>query len=180
MSRTYFSYLKTILGFSLISWQEDKLRAFVLPQKSKEKALSIFQEKARFSFYLRPQEKIPFPSLEETIQNYFDGYPVSFPYPFYLDDLPPFTQEVLKATALVPYGEILTYGQLAEKISKPRAFRAVGRALGHNPLPLLIPCHRVVACHDWGGYSTYGLRFKILLLSIESRPYTGSSSMSLV
>jgi len=180
VSRTYFSYLKTILGFSLISWQEDKLRAFILPQKSKEKALSIFKEKARFSFYLRPQEKIPFPSLEETIQNYFDGYPVSFPYPFYLDDLPPFTQEVLKATALVPYGEILTYGQLAEKISKPRAFRAVGRALGHNPLPLLIPCHRVVACHDWGGYSTYGLRFKILLLSIESRPYTGSSSMSLV
>ncbi len=176
MSRAYFSYLETGLGFSLLSWQEDKLRAFILPQKSKEKALSMFQKQARFSFCLRPQEKVPFPYLEERVQNYFEGYPVSFTtYPFYLDDLPPFTREVLKATALIPYGKTITYGQLAEKIGKPRASRAVGRALGQNPLPLLIPCHRVTARYDWGGYSTYGLRFKILLLSIESRPNPGGS-----
>lgn len=175
MSRAYFSYLRTWLGFSLVSWQEDRLRAFILPQKSKEKALSIFQKKAGFSFCLRPQEKSPFPYLEEAIQNYFEGYPVSFSCPFYLDDLTPFTREVLKATALIPYGKTLTYGQLAEKIGNPRASRAVGRALGQNPLPLLIPCHRVTARYNWGGYSTYGLRFKILLLSIESRPNPGGS-----
>lgn len=180
MSRTYFSYLSTRLGFSILSWQEDKLRAFILPQKNKEKALTIFQEKTRFSFCPHPQEKSPFPSLEETIQNYFNGYPVSFSGPLYLNDLPSFTQEVLKATALIPYGGMLTYGQVAEKIGKPRAFRAVGRALGQNPLPLLIPCHRVVACHNWGGYSTYGLRFKILLLSIELRSNSSSSSISLI
>lgn len=178
MSKAYFSYLRTRLGFSILSWQEDKLRAFILPQKNKEKALTIFQEKTRFSFCPHPQEKSPFPSLEETIQNYFNGYLVSFSCPFYLNDLSPFNQEVLKATALIPYGEMLTYGQIAEKIEKPRAFRAVGRALGQNPFPLLIPCHRVIACHSWGGYSTYGLRFKILLLSIELRSNTSGSVIS--
>lgn len=181
MSRAYFSYLKTGLGFSLLSWQEDKLRAFILPQKSKEKALSIFHKKARFNFCFRPQGKSPFPYLEEEIRNYFDGYPVSFTtYSFYLDDLPSFTRKVLKATALIPYRETLTYGQLAEKIGKPRASRAVGRALGQNPLPLLIPCHRVTSRDDWGGYSTYGLRFKILLLFIESGPDMSRGFSSLV
>ncbi|MDI3542466.1 MAG: methylated-DNA-[protein]-cysteine S-methyltransferase [Candidatus Atribacteria bacterium] len=180
MSRAYFSYLRTWLGFSILSWQEDKLRAFILPQQNKEKALTIFQEKAKFSFCPHPQEKSPFPSLEQAIQNYFNGYPASFSFPLYLNELPSFTQEVLQTTALIPYGETLTYGQVAKKIGKPRASRAVGRALGQNPLPLLIPCHRVIACHNWGGYSTYGLRFKILLLSIELRSNSGSGSIPLV
>jgi len=92
---------------------------------------------------------------------------VSFPYPFDLGHLSPFTRRVLEAVASIPYGTLVTYRDLAETIALPRATRAVGRAVGKNPLPLFIPCHRVVGKSSPGGFSGYGLRYKILLLSLE-------------
>lgn len=64
-----------------------------------------------------------------------------------------FTSRVLQTCALIPWGEIRTYGQLADAVGSPRAARAVGQAMRRNPLPLLIPCHRVVSASGIGGYS---------------------------
>ena len=65
-----------------------------------------------------------------------------------------FHQEVLRATARIPRGEVRTYGELAEIVGRPRAARAVGTAMARNPVPLLVPCHRVVPSS--GGVGNYG------------------------
>ncbi|UEO00079.1 methylated-DNA--[protein]-cysteine S-methyltransferase [Acidiferrobacter thiooxydans] len=80
----------------------------------------------------------------------------------------PFQQAVLLATRAIPCGETRTYGEMAAAIGRPRAARAVGSALAANPLPLLIPCHRVVgAGRRLGFYSDGGPDMKRRLLAYE-------------
>jgi methylated-DNA-[protein]-cysteine S-methyltransferase len=82
-------------------------------------------------------------------------------------DAPPFQRDVLGELALVPYGEVATYGELARRIGRPRAARAVGGALNRNPLPIVLPCHRVVgATGSLVGYAG-GLDRKRTLLALE-------------
>ena len=69
-----------------------------------------------------------------------------------LSDCTPFEQNVLTALAKVRHGVTVTYGELAAAIGSPRAARAVGGALGKNPIPLLLPCHRVLSASGIGGY----------------------------
>jgi methylated-DNA-[protein]-cysteine S-methyltransferase len=78
-----------------------------------------------------------------------------------------FENEVWEALMEVPYGETRTYKWIAEKISKPHAFRAVGNALGKNPIPIVYPCHRIIESDgSIGGYSS-GIDIKRRLLEIE-------------
>ncbi len=82
--------------------------------------------------------------------------------------LTPFQQKVLEKTAEIPRGQVRTYGWVAQEIGQPGAVRAVGTALGHNPIPFLIPCHRVVrAGGDLGQYSSGGPAVKARLLRAE-------------
>ena len=74
--------------------------------------------------------------------------------PVDLSSRSPFHQEVLRATARIPCGEVRTYGELAAIVGRPRAARAVGTAMARNPVPLLVPCHRVVPSS--GGVGNYG------------------------
>jgi methylated-DNA-[protein]-cysteine S-methyltransferase len=76
---------------------------------------------------------------------------------------------VLNAARQVPRGQVATYGEIAERIGKPRAFRAVGQALRNNPIPIVIPCHRVInADGTLGGYGgKVGSQRKIQLLQLE-------------
>ena len=82
----------------------------------------------------------------------------------------PFAREVLAATAKVPFGTVTTYGQVAARIHRPQAARAVGAALGSNPIPIVVPCHRVVGAG--GALTGYagGLERKTFLLHLESQP----------
>ena len=82
----------------------------------------------------------------------------------------PFQEAVWDVVLSIPFGSTLTYSQIAERIGSPRACRAVGTAVGKNPLPILIPCHRVVARSGLGGYSG-GLPIKIRLLALEDIRY---------
>ncbi len=83
-----------------------------------------------------------------------------------LSGLTEFQRGVLEVTSRIPLGESLTYGQVAERLGRPKAARAVGQALGKNPFPLIIPCHRVVGSRSIGGYSS-GVELKRRLLEIE-------------
>ena len=85
-------------------------------------------------------------SLQEKIIAYFEGRAVKFnsDIPFAFDDFGPFMKKVLSACAKIPYGKTVSYSQLARQAGKPLAARAVGNALVNNPLPLIIPCHRVI------------------------------------
>jgi methylated-DNA-[protein]-cysteine S-methyltransferase len=78
-----------------------------------------------------------------------------------------FYRRVLRATAKVPFGEVITYTEAAERAGSPRAFRAAGSALGSNPIPIVVPCHRVVrAGGDIGNYGG-GPELKRFLLELE-------------
>ena len=79
-----------------------------------------------------------------------------------------FSRRVLDAACAIPSGTTITYGELARRAGSPRACRAVGRVMARNPIPLVIPCHRVVAAVGPGGYAG-GLTMKARLLALESR-----------
>ncbi len=80
---------------------------------------------------------------------------------------PPFYRKVWAALRRVPRGEVCTYAQLARAARSPRAMRAVGQAMAHNPLPLVVPCHRVIADHARLGGYTGGTERKRVLLALE-------------
>lgn len=106
---------------------------------------------------------------------YFSGTRKKFDLPLDLDQLLGFQKEVLKSVSQIPYGKVLTYGQIAAQLLKPSASRAVGTALAHNPLPILIPCHRVVAAdgHLAGYLGKKGVAAKKWLLEMEGHKIVG-------
>lgn len=109
------------------------------------------------------------------IEEYFRGERDRFDCPVDLSQLSSFHRQVLLAAARIPRGSVTTYGGLAQALGKPRAARAVGRALATNPVPLVIPCHRVIASDgSLGGYSARGgVSTKLQLLRLEGAPVAG-------
>ncbi|MDY6864866.1 MAG: methylated-DNA--[protein]-cysteine S-methyltransferase [Halobacteriota archaeon] len=101
------------------------------------------------------------------INEYFKGEDVDFSvYDVDLSELTDFERDVLYETRRIPYGSVITYSDLAERVGRPKAVRAVGNTLRKNPLPILIPCHRVVGKNGLGGYSS-GTIVKEKLLKLE-------------
>jgi O-6-methylguanine DNA methyltransferase len=105
------------------------------------------------------------------LERFFAGEPVDFDFPVDLSALTPFQQAVLEATRAIPPGQVMTYGQIAAAVGRPRASRAVGQALRRNPVPFVIPCHRVVgsdgSMRGYGGPS--GVQLKEQLLALEEQ-----------
>jgi methylated-DNA-[protein]-cysteine S-methyltransferase len=109
----------------------------------------------------------PLAPARRQLDAYFEGRRTSFDLPVDVESLPPFQQQVLVELARVPFGRTATYGGLAALIGRPRAARAVGGALNRNPLPIVLPCHRVVgASGSLVGYAG-GLERKRALLAHE-------------
>jgi len=122
---------------------------------------------------LGPEAELAFPSegrLQEIItllRGYFSGKPLDFYGCLDFDGATTFRRAVWEATRTIPYGETRSYAWVAAQIGKPKAARAVGQALGENPLPIIVPCHRVLASDGslcgFGG----GLEMKKRLLELE-------------
>ena len=110
------------------------------------------------------------PLLAETgrqLEAYFSGERRDFDLPLRPSGTP-FQLEVWRAVRDIPYGETVSYGELATRIGRPTAARAVGRANGQNPLAIVVPCHRVIGADGTlTGYAG-GLQMKATLLAIES------------
>ncbi len=118
----------------------------------------------------RPYEEVETPLLRRAaaqLAEYFDGGRRCFDLP--LDPLgTPFQRTVWQALRTIPYGETQTYAQVAARIGQPRACRAVGMANHHNPVMIVVPCHRVVGSNgSLTGYAS-GLAVKARLLELES------------
>jgi methylated-DNA-[protein]-cysteine S-methyltransferase len=108
------------------------------------------------------------PVLKETasqLDEYFDGERTDFDVPMELDGTD-FQREVWTELSRIPYGETISYGELARRVGRPSAPRAVGQANGRNPIPVIVPCHRVLASNGIGGYGG-GLKVKRALLAVE-------------
>lgn len=104
----------------------------------------------------------------EAITLYLTGSKEGIDVPFSIDLLSgtPFQKEVWRSLCRISYGKTKTYGEIAQEIGRPHSSQAVGNACGANPLPLLIPCHRIVARNGIGGFSA-GLAIKETLLQLE-------------
>lgn len=112
------------------------------------------------------------PVLRETkkqLQAYFNGSLREFDVPIRLEGTP-FRLKVWQALQQIPYGQTISYGELARRIDQPAACRAVGGANHHNPIAIIVPCHRVIAADGTiGGYGG-GLPLKRALLQLEGIP----------
>jgi methylated-DNA-[protein]-cysteine S-methyltransferase len=102
------------------------------------------------------------------LEDYFDGRRREFDLPLDWRLMTDFTRRILTATAAIPFGSVSTYGAVAREAGSPRGSRAAGNALGSNPIPIVIPCHRVLHADGGIGGYTGGLERKRTLLEIES------------
>jgi methylated-DNA-[protein]-cysteine S-methyltransferase len=140
------------------------LRQVILPQKDKEAVLCQVMNCA-----CPVEEKSPalFGDLPHRLRRYLEGEPVDFPDKLDLVEVSRFQQNVWHIVRTIPYGETRSYGWVANKLNLPHVARGVGQALARNPLPIVIPCHRVISSDgSLGGYGG-GVEIKELLLRLE-------------
>lgn len=103
----------------------------------------------------------------EELVEYLGGKRAFFSVPVDLSNVPDFQRRVLEAARRIPFGEARPYAWVAERIGNPRAVRAVGTALGRNPVPLIVPCHRVWRSDGGPGGYLFGVGVKSRLLALE-------------
>lgn len=102
------------------------------------------------------------------LEEYFAGRRTGFDLPLDLRLASGFRREVIERLPGIAYGATMSYGQVAELVGNPRAVRAVGSACGHNPLPVVVPCHRVVRADGQAGGYVGGTDAKRILLGLEA------------
>jgi methylated-DNA-[protein]-cysteine S-methyltransferase len=105
--------------------------------------------------------------VRRELDEYFEGRRREFDLPIDWALTGDFTRRVLTATAAIPFGQVSTYGAVAAQAGNPKASRAAGRALGANPIPIVVPCHRVIGTNGRLTGYTGGLDRKIALLELE-------------
>lgn len=138
-------------------------------------AVDLGADEVSFRSWLEKRHKIPVvldpqkaAAALSQIDDYLHGDRIAFDLPIDWSVMSSFQQRVLKETLAIPAGEVATYGEIAHRIGNPRGARAVGRALATNPMPLVIPCHRVVGVDGLRGFGAPGkLKTKAWLLNLE-------------
>lgn len=153
----YYCYLDTPIGEIMLAGDEDALSLVGFPDgrmRHDPEPDWIYKEK-------------PFAAAISQLNEYFAGERQQFDLPLRLDGTE-FQLLVLQELRRIPYGETASYGDIAERIGRPKAVRAVGAANGRNPIPIIVPCHRVIgAGGDLTGFGG-GLETKRALLKLES------------
>ncbi len=165
-----YTFFKTKWGYFGLVGTEYALYRTQLPGPEREKNKSLLLKNMPAAQF----DKSLFRPLQEQINTYFEGAYVDFRnIPIELEGSSSFLSSVLSACRNIEFGRTVTYAGLARKLNRPAAARAVGNALAKNPLPLIIPCHRII-CSDGkiGGFSAAGgtdLKAKLLKHEQTSR-----------
>jgi methylated-DNA-[protein]-cysteine S-methyltransferase len=170
----------TAVGAVGIGWGERGVLAVQLPEGS------AAATRARLT-RLHPEAREATSPLPAEIQRAIDGivrllagHPDDLRHvALDLTDVPPFHQEVYQVARELEPGQTMTYGEIAARLGDPRASREVGQALGQNPFPLIVPCHRVLAAGGkLGGFSARGgVTTKLRLLGIEGAEPNGQPAL---
>lgn len=120
----------------------------------------------------RPTEAPSASALKNWLADFLKGTADAFPGRWKMPGESSFQRKIYQATAAIPRGKVRTYGELATKAGSPGAARAVGTCMASNPMPLIVPCHRVVGTNGGlGGFSGGGLPVKMKLLKSEKVSY---------
>ncbi|MFC1865086.1 methylated-DNA--[protein]-cysteine S-methyltransferase [Chloroflexota bacterium] len=154
----------TEMGWVGILASAKGLLGTTLPQRSAQEANQLLGNSANHATW-SPRL---LDDLVKRLKAYFNGHKITFADKLDLSGATPFQREVWETTRLIPYGETRSYLWVANQIQKPGAARAVGQALGRNPLSIIVPCHRVVASDSSLGGFGGGLEMKKHLLHLES------------
>lgn len=163
-AKLHYATFRTNMGWAGVLGSKHGVLATTLPQSSAQKAREQLGDGVTYASW----SPDAFKDLINRLSAYFYGAEVSFPDKLDLSQATPFQRQVWEITRLIPYGETRSYGWVAEQLDKPAALRAVGQALGKNPLPVIIPCHRVVATSGRLGGFSGGAEMKQRLLSLEA------------
>jgi methylated-DNA-[protein]-cysteine S-methyltransferase len=161
--QSYYVIFNTAAGWVGLLGSATGLKRTTLPQPSEEQAIADLC--IDFTKTILTQKY--FNDLVKRFQDYFAGKRVDFPDKLDLNESTAFQLQVWEATRQIPYGQTRSYSQIAYKIGKPGAARAVGQALGKNPLPIIIPCHRVLNNNGALGGFSGGRKMKEYLLTLE-------------
>lgn len=156
----YFSVFLTAAGWVGLQASSAGLQRVILPRKSDSEVRKLLSAGAE-------EKPDAFTDIQERLCAYFSGYRTVFPDKLDFSGATDFQQEVWQAARLIPYGVTQSYQWVAAQIGRPGAARAVGNALGKNPVPVIVPCHRVVASNGELGGFTGGIVLKKLLLRLE-------------
>jgi len=152
-----YAYLETPVGTMLIAGDTDAVLQIIFPSRGKA-------AKAELGWV--ESQRGPVGEAVRQLREYFAGERTGFELP-----LAPrgteFQRSVWRQLQKIPYGETISYGELARRVGNPKASRAVGSANGANPLPIVIPCHRVIAGNGTLGGFGGGLPTKQTLLALE-------------
>jgi methylated-DNA-[protein]-cysteine S-methyltransferase len=176
--RMFYTIFQTAAGFAGLLGSEAGLRCVTLPQNSEEAARKILGSEVSTATLASRF----FQNLIKRLQTYYKGHSVDFPDKVDLRGSTVFQSSVWQATRLIPYGETRSYGWIAGQIGQPQAARAVGQALHRNPLPIIIPCHRVIASDgNLGGFGgNEGMKNYLLNLEMTDSTNRGIHFVSKV
>jgi O-6-methylguanine DNA methyltransferase len=162
MEKIYYTALETPLGRMWAAASESGLVQFNM---SDDREVFMRELKSRIKAeYIEDHSR--FKQLKTELERYFKGERLIFKGPFDMRGTP-FQVEVWKAIHSIPNGKLTSYGGIAKQIGRPKAVRAVGNAVGNNPMGLVVPCHRVVSSDGGIGGFTGGLEWKRKLLAQE-------------
>jgi len=161
----YYGIVETELGFIAIANKDGKLTHCTLPKASREEALSAMDAGLDESFV---EDIAAFGSLPDKLIRYCKGERVEFSdVQIDTSHLGPFHATVQLAAQRIPYGTLMTYGDLAKTAGTHRAARAAGSAMARNTMLIVIPCHRVVSSGGKIGGFACGLEWKRAMLKLE-------------
>jgi len=154
----------TKMGWVGVSGSTEGLLCIVLPQRSAQQARRLLGEMPGCVV----QSDSWFGDLIQRLKTYFNGDKAAFSDELDLSGATPFQRRVWETARLIPYGETRSYAWVARQAGKAEAARAVGQALARNPLPVIIPCHRVIASDGKLGGFSGGVDMKRRLLRLEA------------
>ena len=171
MSERYFKYTIFLTAWGWAGFVVDRkgLRIFVLPEERKEDVLFRIRKELKCNNLF--EDNRGWERLIKKVKEYYTGKEVDFTdYQLSLDSYTNFQKKVLQTVRKIPYGETRSYKGAAEAANYPRAYRAVGNTMRNNPLPLIIPCHRVIKSNGMlAGFSgKEGVALKKKMIDLES------------
>lgn len=174
-----FTIFETAIGPCGIVWGFHGIVGVQLPEATEARTRIRLQKRFRHAHEAVPPPKVA-AAIESIVSLLRNGKADFSGAPLDIKTLPEFNRRVYEVISSLPPGATTTYGEIAAKLGEePQVAREVGKALGENPIPIIIPCHRVLAAHGKpGGYSgSGGVKTKLRLLTIEGAKLTSEPSL---